>query len=59
MKKLVYILVGLVLTLSLSSCFGPEFWDEPYYDGPYGHGPHMEHVHHGPHGGPGMGMGRY
>lgn len=50
MKKILYFLACLGLTLSLSSCFGPEFWD----DGPRHHRPHHHYPHHkGPHhGGP-------
>lgn len=58
MKKILYFLACLGLTMSLSSCFGPEFWD----DGPRHH--HHHHHHHHPHyemhhhGGPGH-YGRY
>ena len=31
MKKFIYILIGVLMTMCLSSCFGTEFWDDGYY----------------------------
>ncbi|MBQ9287835.1 MAG: hypothetical protein IJ212_05335 [Bacteroidaceae bacterium] len=56
MKKILYFLACLGLTMSLSSCFGPEFWDDgPRHHHHHHHHPHYE-MHH--HGGPGH-YGRY
>ncbi len=34
MKKILVVLGVISMTVMMSSCFGPSYWDDPYYYGP-------------------------